>query len=218
MERIFARFTDAPIFTLDFNHPAWREADEIRIDREWDGAPAPLELQTTARIMWNAEGLLLSFECRYTELDMDEEFAADEERYALWDRDVCELFLRSPMEPHSDSYREFEVAPTGQWCDLLIDRSIQKKDWEWKSGMRTAASIDQTSRIWRAMMAIPFAAFGCRPAAEDTWYGNLFRISRLQGERRYMTLSPTLTEKPNFHIPDRFIELEFSSGKKAGNS
>jgi hypothetical protein len=217
MEKIFAHFSDAFCFTLDFNHPAWQEANEIRIDREWDGAPAPAELQTTARILWSAEELLLGFECHYTELDMDEVFVVDDERYALWDRDVCELFLRSPIEPHTDSYREFEIAPTGQWCDLLIDRSIQKKDWEWKSGMRTAASIHPADNIWRAIMAIPFAAFGCRPSAGDIWHGNLFRISRLQGERRYMTLSPTLTEKPNFHIPDRFLGLEFVSREKTGN-
>jgi hypothetical protein len=40
-----------------------------------------------------------------------------------WRGDVCEAFIRSPLEPHERIYKEFEVAPSGQWCDLLVDRS-----------------------------------------------------------------------------------------------
>lgn len=167
----------------------------------------PEVLQTTARVLWTPQELLFGYECRYTELDMDQEFEVSEERHALWDRDVCEAFVRSPLESDYRIYKEFEVAPTGQWVDLLINRIDITHDWQWKSGMKTAAQIDKTH--WRVVMAIPFLAFGIVPKAGDEWDANLFRVSRLNGERQFLAYSPTCTETPSFHVPERFVKLRF---------
>lgn len=202
-------FYPSPELTTDFNRECWQRAELLTINRNWQGETAPPELHTTARVLWSDEEILFGFECGYTELDVDETFDVNEERHALWDRDVCEAFIRSPIEPHEKYYREFEVAPTGQWCDLLVDRSVMWHDWEWKSGMRTAAEILEAENIFRVAMAIPFSAFGCKPKPGDIWHGNLFRISRLNGERHYLTYSPTLTEKPNFHVAEKFVPLLF---------
>jgi hypothetical protein len=209
---ITAVYHPSPLLTTDFNDECWRRAQVLTINRNWRGESAPAELCTTARLLWSAEEILFGFECGYTELDADEEFDVNEERYALWDRDVCEAFVRSPIEPHAKHYREFEVAPTGQWCDLIVDRSRMWADWEWKSGMRTASEINESEKIWRVVMAIPFDAFGCKPEAVDSWDANLFRISRLRGERHYLTLSPTFAEIPNFHIAEAFVKLHFALG------
>lgn len=208
---IIAAYHPRPKLTIDFGDECWRGAPPLAIDREWNGGPAPAELHTMARVIWNEQAISFGFECDFTELDVDEAFDVNRERHALWDRDVCEAFVRSPIEPHEQSYREFEVAPTGQWCDLLVDRWRMWSDWEWKSGMRTAAEIDPVEKIWRVMMAIPFEAFGCAPKAGETWRANLFRISRLRGERRYLAFSPTLTEIPNYHVAERFVQLRFAS-------
>ena len=208
---IIAAFHPQPGLTTNFDDECWRAAPPLVIHREWNGGPAPVELHTTARVIWNEQQVSFGFECGFTELDVDEAFDVNQERCALWDRDVCEAFIRSPIEPHEHSYREFEVAPTGQWCDLLVDRRRMWSDWEWKSGMRTAAEINSTERVWRVVMAIPFAAFGCAPKAGETWRANLFRVSRLRGERRYMAFSPTLTEIPNYHVAERFVPLRFAS-------
>jgi hypothetical protein len=194
---------------LNFAQSPWDRAQILAITREWSGEAAPEELRTTARALWSERGLLLGFECGFTELDVDEEFDPLVERNGLWDRDVCEAFIRSPLEPSEKHYREFEVAPTGQFCDLLIDRSRMWSDWEWKSGMRTAHEISTSEKIWRVAMEIPFEAFGRRPEPGEVWQGNLFRISRFEGERRYLALSPTLTESPSYHVPERFINLRF---------
>jgi hypothetical protein len=164
-------------------------------------------LRTNARILWNSDEIFFGFECEYTEIDADQDFDLNEERHALWDRDVCEAFIRSPLERQERVYKEFEVAPTGQWCDLLVDRLSLTHDWKWRSGMRTASRIDE--KIWRAVMAIPFAAFGIRPVKGDIWNANLFRISRLDGERQYLAYSPTFTEIPAFHAPEAFVGLHF---------
>jgi hypothetical protein len=207
---IVATFHPSPELTIDFNHECWQQSKQLPINLNWQGKPAPQELHTSVRVLWSQSEILFGFECGYTELDLDEIFEVNEERHALWDRDVCEAFIRSPIEPHEKYYREFEVAPTGQWCDLLVDRSIMWHDWEWKSGMRTAAETISTEKIWRAVMAIPFSAFGCAPQPGDTWHANLFRISRMNGQRHYLTYSPTLTEQPNFHVSESFVLFRFA--------
>lgn len=206
---IVAKYYASPELTTNFQHDCWQLAKPLLIHRNWQGNAAPPELRTTARVLWNETEILLGFECGYTELDVDETFDVNQERHALWDRDVCEAFIRSPLEPHEKYYREFEVAPTGQWCDLLVDRSVMWHDWEWKSGMRTVSEISEAENIWRVVMAIPFSAFGCSPKSGDVWFGNLFRISRWNGERQFLTYSPTFTEKPNFHVAEHFVPLRF---------
>jgi hypothetical protein len=207
--QIVVDYTDQIVEGLDFEAGSWRKALPTVIEYDWRGDAAPQELATKVRLLWNDKEVVIGYECRYTELDVDDNPEVGVERHALWDRDVCEAFIRSPLEPHAQSYREFEVAPTGQWCDLLVDRSKMWHDWEWQSGMRTLAQIDREDRVWRVVMAIPFLAFGCHPRPGDCWQGNLFRISRLAGERRYLTFSPTRTEVPNFHVATAFVDICF---------
>lgn len=197
--------------TTDFNHEGWQRAPRLALAHDWRGAPTPVELQTAARVLWNRQELVFGFECAYAELDVDQSYDVNEERHALWERDVCEAFVRSPLEPHAQHYREFEVAPTGQWCDLIVDRAQMWHDWQWQSGMRTVSEIDEAARVWRVVMAVPFMAFGCAPQAGDVWHANLFRVSRLNGARQYLALAPTYTDTPNFHVAESFVELQFAA-------
>lgn len=197
---------------LDFADSDWQRAITHPINLNWQGEAAPVELQTTARMLWTSQEIIFGYECHYTELDMDSEFDVEVERHGLWDRDVCEAFVRSPKESDFRCYKEFEVAPTAQWIDLNIDRTDMTKvwnDWKWASGMKTLAIIDAQKKIWRAVMAIPFEAFGIAPNAGDQWEANLFRISRLNGVRQFLAYAPTLTEKPNYHVPEKFVKLKF---------
>lgn len=207
---ITAVYRPAPI-ALDVNFAAahWQAAVVHPIAFEWNGANAPRELVTTARVLWTPQEIIFGYECEFTELDVDEIFDVTQERHALWDRDVCEAFVRSPLEPDTRIYKEFEVAPTAQWVDLQINRIEINHDWQWKSGMKTVAEIDTQNHIWRAAMAIPFAAFGLTPKVGEQWAGNLFRVSRLHGERKFLAFAPTFTEKPSFHVPEKFVPLEF---------
>lgn len=214
MEDIIAVYTaEAPPIAADFSTAVWQSAVVHKLPADWRGGPAPAELDTETRILWTNSDLYIGFNCAYTELDADADDDVDVsvERYALWERDVCEAFIRSPAEPAATSYLEFEVAPTAQWCDLRIDRVRSRNDWQWQSGMKTAAAIDRPAGRWRALMAIPFACFGTRPEAGEDWMGNLFRISRVEGRRCYLAWSPTYTDLPNFHVPERFVRWRFSA-------
>ncbi|HMZ19341.1 MAG TPA: hypothetical protein PLD20_15500, partial [Blastocatellia bacterium] len=157
---IIAVFHPSPRLTTNFEDDTWQRAERLTINLDWRGAAASPELHTMAMALWSESELLFGFECGYTELDADTGFDLREERHALWERDVCEAFVRSPIEPHEKYYREFEVAPTGQWCDLLVELAPNGArmwhDWEWKSGMRTASEIVAAESRWRVAMAIPF--------------------------------------------------------------
>ena len=202
--------------SLDFAGSGWQRAVAHEINLNWRGELAPEELRTTARVLWTSQQIIFGYECHYTELVIDSECDVQAERHGLWDRDVCEVFVRSPQEPDDRCYKEFEVAPTAQWIDLNIDRRDMTKiwnDWKWASGMKTLAHIDEQKKIWRATMAIPFQAFGIVPQTGDQWEANLFRISRRNGVRQFLAYSPTLTEKPNYHVPEKFVQLKFEQAK-----
>lgn len=207
-----AVFRSAMPSEADFAHPAWRDATMATLATSWRGDAIPVELSTTARLAWTPHELWMGFECAYTELDVDDEPDASHERHGLWERDVCEAFVQSPRETGPAAYKEFEVAPTGQWLDVAVRTPRLDVDWHWNSGMRTFATIDRGTGVWRAVMAVPFTAFGGAPRDGERWRVNLFRIARLDGVRQYLALSPTGTEAPDFHVPARFVPLEFRRG------
>ncbi len=211
MTLMVARFDRPPALTADLDGAGWRAASPVAIATTWRGDPAPAELATSVRLGWCATYLWLAYDCAYRELDADEGPAIDvtAERGALWERDVCEAFVASTAEPHADSYKEFEVAPTGQWCDLAIHRPRVDVDMGWHSGMETAAAVDAAAGRWRAVMRVPFTAFGATPRRGDAWRANLFRISRVDGARQYLAYAPTGTSEPDFHVPRAFVPLIF---------
>jgi hypothetical protein len=198
-----------PALTTDFAQLSWQAATPFSLARTWHGQHIPKELHTTARLLWTDSDLWIGFTCGYTELDVDAECDPQLERPQLWKRDVCEAFIQSPHEASALSYKEFEIAPTGQWLDVAVRQPRVNVDWEWNGGIQTAAEIFEKKRCWRAVLAIPFAALGGKPQANDNWRINLFRVSRHQGERQFLTYSPTYTEQPDFHQPDKFVPLRF---------
>lgn len=212
MTLMVTRLDPPPALTADADSPLWRAVAPVAIATTWQGEAAPAELATWARLGWCESALWLAYECVYRELDVDESAAIDvtTERGALWERDVCEAFIASPAEPHARSYKEFEVAPTGQWCDLAIHRPRVDVDMGWQSGMATAAAIDAGAGRWRAVMRVPFSAFGITPTRGDVWRANLFRIGRVAGERQYLAYAPTGTPAPDFHMPGAFVPLVFA--------
>lgn len=127
----------------------------------------------------------------------------------LWNRDVCEIFLApEPTDVHR--YFEFEAAPTGEWIDLAIawKHGERQTDWTFASGMTAAAEIGNGQVA--IAVCIPWSDSLPRPAGEDQWRINLFRCVGSGDDRGYLAWQPTLTPKPNFHVPEVFGWLEFS--------
>lgn len=185
------------------------EVEALVIDTFWDGRSCPPERAFEAILGWNEDGLIVRFSAlRHEPLVVADDPQLDAKTIGLWERDVCEIFIASDRnEPRR--YFEFEVAPTGEWLDLAIDMTSAERitDWDYNSGMEAAAKILE-HRVLMAMK-IPWEAFGQKPKAGDVWLGNIFRCVGKEPDRGYLAWQPTMTEKPNFHVPEAFGEFEF---------
>ena len=202
------KFTeDFPI--TDLTNPNWKQADEVSVEKYWSGETAPIGRQFKTRILWSQNSLYVRFEANQNEpLVISETPILTSKTNGLWERDVCEIFL-APYAEEFRKYFEFEVAPTGEWIDLEIHQMPQQREtnFEFHSGMQTAAKIEK-NKVWIAFK-VEWQAFGKIPKAREIWKGNILRCVGSGQDRGYLTWQPTLTPKPNFHVPEKFGKFEF---------
>jgi len=198
---------DFPISELD--NANWKSAEEILIEHCWSGENAPGGRHFKTKLLWSDSAFYVRFEANQNEpLTISDTPNLKTKTIGLWDTDVCEIFV-APNLNEPNRYYEFEIAPTGEWLDLKIRQSLEKRetDFDYHSGMQSAAKIGKD----RILMAIKvgWRAFGATPRAGDVWRGNLFRCVGSGAERGYLAWSPTKTAQPNFHVPEAFGEFEF---------
>jgi len=198
---------DFSISAID--HSSWDQAEPVSIDRYWSGGAAPAARHAEARLLWSSTAFYVRFEALQREALLISN-SPDRSRKAvgLWDRDVCEIFVALGSNTPR-KYLEFEVAPTGEWVDLAIEFEAgeRRSDLSYSSGMQVAARIENDRII--SAISIPWTAFGKTPKPGDLWRGNLFRCVGDGPDRGYLAWQPTLTEIPNFHVPEKFGEFSF---------
>ena len=156
-------------------------------------------------MLWISDQIYMCFRCRYRSIHVFPDAAPSGRRDELWERDVAELFLQ-PDRFGEKHYKEFEVSPNGQWLDLDITPDGLRHI---TSGMRSKTSIDESTRIWSADLIIPVLSVTSRFDPAQSWRVNFFRCEGLDPERFYSAWQPTDTEKPNFHVPQKFGQLRF---------
>ena len=191
--------------------PAWRKARPARLEYGTADGSAYPAVSTTARLLWTPEYLYLGFESPFTELTVFEPPLLDRKRFnmdqkggSLWDRDVVEAFI-APDPGNVRHYGEFQIAPTNERLDLLLD--LPKRDFEWNSRCESAVRIDQAAKVWTCEVRIPIASLTHTPPAPGTrWRLNLFRCDR--AHKAFLAWSPTA--QGSFHVPEKFGTLEFT--------
>ena len=189
------------------NEP-WRFAAAVVIDKLWNGEPAAETRHTVVRLIWSYQALYVRFDAGQKEpLFLNENPQTATKTMELWEHDVCELFL-APDRNEPRRYAEFEIAPTGEWLDLTVDwTKDEPRDWEYSSGMEAFSRIEP--ELVTMVMKIPWPAFGVRPEDGDVWVGNLYRAVGSGDKRGYLAWSPTMTDTPQFHVPEKFGEFVF---------
>lgn len=200
---------DREIDINELDDHLWEGAEAVKIASYWSCEAAPEGRHFVARLLWSPTTLYVRFDAeQHAPLVVSDRPDTTQKTLGLWDRDVCEIFI-APDPSRRERYFEFEVAPTGEWVDLAleIDAGERKTDTSYSSGMRAASSVSG-DRVVMAI-AIPWSAFGTVPRKGDIWAGNLFRCVGTGHDRGYLAWQPTLTEKPNFHVPERFGQLIF---------
>lgn len=198
----------------DFDHSelenkAWSRAQRVKVDSYWSGKKAPKTRSFVVDALWSDDFVYFRFDAEQAEgLNLSVDPAFGSRRMGIWDHDVCEIFI-APDRSEPGRYFEFEVAPTGEWIDLAIDSTggDRKTDWDFASGMSSVARI-QAGRV-SVSMRIPWTGIGRRPAGGESWQGNLYRCVGTEPDRGYLAWSPTGTDVPNFHVPERFGDFVF---------
>lgn len=211
MEKITAavQYTSEDFQISEFDNKFWKNAQSIQIVHYWSGEKAPVGRRFETKLLWTDAAFYVRFEANQNEpfiISANPNLMS--KTVGLWNRDVCEIFL-APNKAEFQTYFEFEIAPTGEWVDLKIhqktDERITVRDYN--SGMKTAVRIVKG----KVLMAfkVEWKAFDVKPKAGDVWLGNIFRAVGSAEKRGYLAWSPTKTNVPNFHVPEKFGRFEF---------
>ena len=199
-----------PELSLDPGSVIWKKAATASIVKDCSRTVDYPDLETEVRGFWTDSHLYLLFTCPYRSLNLFLPAENGRDRDKLWDRDVVEVFLGDDWK-HIRHYREYEIAPTGDWVDLAIDLDREGDGKAWNSGWQTQARIDEKARIWYASARIPLASVSNSRVAPGTrWRMNLYRIDGegADSERRFLCWQPTcvVNRDPN-HVPEAFGTL-----------
>lgn len=191
----------------------WRIAAVTSIVKDCGKVLDYVGLNTEVRGFWTDSHLYLLFACPYQKLNVFLPARHGADRDKLWDRDVVEFFLGDDWR-NIRHYREFEIAPTGDWVDLAIDLDRNSYDEKWNSGWEASARIDERSHTWYAAARVPLEAVSAtRVTAGTRWRMNLYRIDGRGPDpvRHFLCWQQTCVKDrdPN-HVPEHFGTLVFS--------
>lgn len=207
---ISARFIQVDLSANDLDDARWIAAESVSIENYWSGEPAPSSRHAEARILWSDKALHVRFVCHQAEpLIVADQFQIDAKTMGLWDRDVCEIFI-APDRAAVERYFEFEAAPTGEWLDVAIHWTPEKRDsdWSFNSHMTSAARVEPDRII--IGMRIPWSERIHQPQKGERWRVNLFRCVGKDPDRGYLAWQPTKMPQPGFHLPQVFGWLMFA--------
>ena len=201
-----------PPLSSDPADSGWKKSGQAWISKDCSREIDYPELRTEVRAFWTDTDLYLLFRCPYRELNLFLPAQNDKPRVKLWDRDVVEVFLGDDWQ-NIRHYREFEIAPTGDWIDLAIDLDHESYDHNWRSGWKTTARIDKAEHAWYAAAMIPLRSVSTAEVTAGTkWRMNLYRIEGLgpDSQRHFLCWQPTCVQNrdPN-HVPEHFGTLVF---------
>ena len=184
---------------------AWRGAEAVHFDQDWQGKNADTQRETEVRLLWTKDALYLKFVARYRSITVFPDAEPNGRRDQLWNRDVAEVFLQPPGW-ELRHYTEFEVSPNGFWIDLDIAPG-EKHDLQ--SGLKRRVHLDEKNRTWAAELALPMKSLTAQFDPGTAWRVNFFRVEGPSEPRFYSAWQATRTPMPNFHVPERFGTLVF---------
>jgi alpha-galactosidase len=184
---------------------SWEAAGSLRFQADWQGKNADPGRATEVSLLWTTETLYLRFRAKYRVITVFPDAEPNGRRDQLWDRDVAEVFLQ-PNESDRRRYKEFEISPNGMWIDLDIAPG-EKHDL--RSALRRRVTLNETSKIWVAELALPMKSLVERFDPTASWRVNFYRVEGASEPRFYSAWQPTGTPMPNFHVPEAFGTLIF---------
>ena len=181
----------------------WKSALPARVEYGSSKSDPRPELATTVRVLYSDQFLYFGWECPFTKLTVFDNPTVERERLGLWDRDVVEVFVGSDGK-NINAYAEYEVAPTNERLDLILD--LPKRNFAWDGRAQSAVKVDKQRKVYTVEWRMPLEVLSTvKPAPGTRWRLNLYRCDK--ANNGYLAWSPTLTN--TFHTPEKFGVLEF---------
>jgi uncharacterized protein (DUF362 family) len=181
----------------------WPLKETKWLTRDWAGERLPPGLTTGIYVAKSATHFLVAMRAETLHRDVrphdGPKNSGDTEALYKWDN--FEFFFDPTPETPSEYY-EIEVSREGEFLDLHIESGPGKVDVSWNSN--AAIEVLEEGGVWFATLVLPLDKF----ADKTRLSANFFRTERYGKERIYAAWQPTLTPKPNFHVPERFGLLE----------
>lgn len=183
---------------------AWGSVTPVSFSTDWSGTETGI--RSSVRFAWSKSALYTLWELEGAGVNTDASRPVDLERAKLYEEDCIELFL-GPDPAEKTRYFELEVGPLGHFLDIAVDRTKKTSDVAWSSKPKIATKIDRDARrvTIEVELRAPEIVSVLRPGASLP-----LGLYRMEGKspRRYLAWSPTMTPKPNFHVPDAFGVLK----------
>lgn len=192
----------------------WKNAAMAQFVFPWD-AQTGAKQATTARLLWDAEYLYVSYQC----VDADVVAHFDKRDDPTYRDDAVEFFVNP--KPSQGFYYGLEMNARGTLYDYFYAHPqllLKRIDF---SGVQLAASVDGTlnqtgdkDRGWSLEVAIPWSNFEelgavAAPKPGTVWTANLNRWDGVEPARRLSLWSDPLMSRPTPHNPQRFGQLVF---------
>jgi hypothetical protein len=207
--------------TLDAkaDEPFWKRAKIVEWETDWAGKPSGIKTRVrlaysperALHLLWELDGAAV--------LNTQKGVPVDKEHTKLWQDDAAEIFLGSP-DFQAERYYEIEVGPLGHYFDLAVNHHLpegdaKRDDIAWSSGLRKKVLHDPKSKsvVIEMTLESPDIAALMKPGAVLPM--GLYRIegkdiADVPDGRHYLAWSPTMADKPAFHVPEKFGRLVLS--------
>ncbi len=181
----------------------------VWITADWKGIPLPPGVATGVSCGYTDKELVVVFKSCVREFAPILKPPAEADVRDLFKGDVVEIFI-DPDPKTPNTYFELEVSPGGERLDLAVDLSKKSFDNAYESNMKIMRTVNKDTNEWTALIKIPFDPKTLpAPKPGDKWRVNFFRTEGKGESRLYMAWSPTGTEKPKFHVPEKFGTILF---------
>lgn len=144
------------------------------------------------------------FECQSHNWNCGQHFLTSHNRnWGLWDYDVFEVFVQAKSHNTPLEYYEFQTSPKGEEFILKIlkprELFLTPLDitYQFKNTVQDG--------LWKSHFELDLGSLSQEKEAE--YYGNFHAILGSKENRQFYSYNLSQYDKPDFHLPERFIKL-----------